>query len=58
FISVLADMRPRNDLGHPLCENLRDGDWMMDYISNRLIARGGKLEEKFYCFEDLGQGAI
>ncbi|XP_067892976.1 glycogen debranching enzyme isoform X1 [Heterodontus francisci] len=45
FISVLAEIRPRNDLGHPLCENLRAGDWMMDYISNRLIPRGGKLEE-------------
>ncbi|XP_048458318.1 glycogen debranching enzyme isoform X1 [Rhincodon typus] len=51
FISVLADIRPRNDLGHPLCENLRAGDWMMDYISNRLIAHGGKLEEIGKWFE-------
>ncbi|XP_043554828.1 glycogen debranching enzyme-like isoform X1 [Chiloscyllium plagiosum] len=51
FISVLADIRPTNDLGHPLCENLRAGDWMMDYISNRLISRGGKLEEIGKWFE-------
>ena len=26
-----------NDLGHPLCGNLRDGAWSMDYIHGRLI---------------------
>ena len=25
-----------NDLGHPLCDNLRNGTWAMDYILNRL----------------------
>ncbi|XP_067846093.1 glycogen debranching enzyme [Heptranchias perlo] len=51
FVSVLADIRPRNDLGHPFCENLRAGDWMMDYISNRLIARGGTLAKVGNWFE-------
>ncbi|XP_055915816.1 glycogen debranching enzyme isoform X2 [Eupeodes corollae] len=36
FISILTDIAPKNDLGHPLCDNLRNGDWMMDYISQRL----------------------
>jgi len=35
-ISVLSEVRVNNDLGHPLCCNLREGDWMIDYIVNRL----------------------
>ncbi|PIA16729.1 putative glycogen debranching enzyme Gdb1 [Coemansia reversa NRRL 1564] len=27
---------PNNDLGHPLCEHLRQGTWALDYISGRL----------------------
>ena len=34
--SVLRDIVRNNDLGHPLCQNLRDGPWAMDYCVNRL----------------------
>uniref|UniRef100_A0A5S6R4Q9 Glycogen debranching enzyme n=1 Tax=Trichuris muris TaxID=70415 RepID=A0A5S6R4Q9_TRIMR len=40
----LARIRRDNDLGHPLCENLRKGDWMADYVTNRLLAREGTKE--------------
>ncbi|XP_068144512.1 glycogen debranching enzyme [Drosophila tropicalis] len=36
FVSLLTEISPHNDLGHPLCNNLRDGNWMMDYIADRL----------------------
>lgn len=29
FISLLANIRAQNDLGHPMCCNLRDGNWMI-----------------------------
>jgi glycogen debranching enzyme len=34
--SVLQDVIERNDLGHPICEHLRQGQWALDYIVNRL----------------------
>lgn len=33
---MLSEVRVQNDLGHPLCGNLREGDWMPDYIVGRL----------------------
>lgn len=36
FASVLAEIAPNNDLGHPVCNNLRDGNWMIDYVHQRL----------------------
>jgi len=38
MMSVLQHRRAFNDLGHPLCDNLRQGNWLMEYTANRLIA--------------------
>ncbi|CAL4062039.1 unnamed protein product, partial [Meganyctiphanes norvegica] len=40
-ISLMSEIRANNDLGHPLCNNLREGDWMMDFIINRLKSDSG-----------------
>ena len=34
--SVLRDVIRNNDLGHPLCSHLRDGQWALDYNAARL----------------------
>lgn len=40
-MSLLSEVRPKNDLGHPLCDNLRQGNWLPEYICNRLIMYEG-----------------
>lgn len=34
--SVLKDVIRNNDLGHPICDHLRSGQWPLDYIVGRL----------------------
>lgn len=34
--SVLKNIIRNNDLGHPLCNHLREGQWALDYIVERL----------------------
>ncbi|KAI8048766.1 glycogen debranching enzyme [Gilbertella persicaria] len=36
FMSVLKSIITNNDLGHPLCDNLRAGPWALEYTVNRL----------------------
>lgn len=36
FISVLTNIAEKNNLGHPFCDNLRNGPWMLNYIINRM----------------------
>ncbi|XP_035027482.1 glycogen debranching enzyme isoform X3 [Hippoglossus stenolepis] len=45
LISVFADIRPNNDLGHPLCANLRQGDWLIEFVCNRVMKREGPLAQ-------------
>lgn len=33
---VLAYVRLNNDLGYLLCNNLREGNWLLDYVVKRL----------------------
>ena len=43
-MSILAEIRPINDLGNWLPNNLRSGDWMLDYIIKRLKLKPGTTE--------------
>ena len=42
--SILKDVIRNNDLGHPICNHLREGQWALDYIVDRL-ERISKQEE-------------
>ncbi|CAN9506545.1 unnamed protein product [Ophioblennius macclurei] len=51
LMSMMAEIRPHNDLHHPFCENLKQGDWIMDYTASRLLAQGGPLAKVGHWFE-------
>lgn len=42
--SILKDVIRNNDLGHPLCNHLREGQWALDWIVNRFerITKAGR----------------
>ena len=47
IMSMLTVIRDNNDLGHPLCDNLRFGDWLAKYTVDRLYQRNGT--KKVHC---------
>lgn len=62
--SVLKDVIRNNDLGHPLCQHLRDGKWALDWNTGRLgrlIEQGHKglegpvkwMQERFDAIRDV-----
>ncbi|PWY86908.1 glycogen debranching enzyme [Aspergillus heteromorphus CBS 117.55] len=63
--SVLENIIKYNQLGHPLCEHLRNGQWALDFILGRLEKLGQRegqtavgtsatwLREKFQAVRDL-----
>ncbi|KAL3318337.1 hypothetical protein Ciccas_002999 [Cichlidogyrus casuarinus] len=36
IVSVLDQVRMDQDMGHPLCDNLRNGYWLPDFLAHRL----------------------
>lgn len=36
---MIKPIRDTNDLGHPLCDNLRSGNWLLGYTAERLKLR-------------------
>lgn len=52
-MSILSKTRACNDLGHPLFENIRSGDWMLNYIADRLKPHPGTKDVSFvFQFQD------
>lgn len=48
WMGPLRNIMVTNDLGHPLCEHLRQGPWAMDYVT-------GRLEREIDTFPRLGR---
>ncbi|KAM9969320.1 hypothetical protein ACTFIR_001149 [Dictyostelium discoideum] len=58
FVTELNQIAKHNDLGNQLCENLRKGNWAIDYIINRLDQRVALKSVKQWltqCFDQLKQ---
>lgn len=51
--SLLKNIIPENDLAHPLCQHLRDGQWALDYIVGRIERISSKPG-----YENLGKPAV
>ncbi|KAJ1919203.1 bifunctional 4-alpha-glucanotransferase/amylo-alpha-1,6-glucosidase [Mycoemilia scoparia] len=45
WMSYLSKIVSSNDLGHPICDNLRQGHWALDYTVNRLDSYKGLYPE-------------
>jgi len=43
WMAPLRSIMANNDLGHPVCEHLRQGTWAMDYVQGRLEREVGVL---------------
>jgi glycogen debranching enzyme len=37
FLSYLSEISPKHDLGHPFCNNLREGNWLIGEVFFKLI---------------------
>lgn len=48
-VSLLDEVTPRDELGHPLCDNLRAGDWLAEYVWRR-VEREPRLAPVAACF--------
>ena len=44
IMAMLRTVRENNNLSHPICDNIREGDWMTSYTANRLKLRAGTEE--------------
>ena len=44
IMAMLRTIRENNNLSHPICDNIREGDWMTCYTANRLKLRAGTEE--------------
>jgi len=42
--SIVKDIISNNDIGHPLCEHLRQGTWALEYIVKRLDLLSSKFD--------------
>ena len=41
LLPAVRDAQFDNNLGHPFCDNVRGGDWLLDYINFRLSKLDG-----------------
>ncbi|KAI9332132.1 glucanotransferase domain of glycogen debranching enzyme-domain-containing protein, partial [Zopfochytrium polystomum] len=63
FLSAFLPIARTNNLGHPICANIRLGPWMLDYVTGRLEKYSALfprikplknwLEERFYLIKRL-----
>ena len=56
IMAMLRTARESNNLSHPICVNIRDGDWMTSYTANRLKLRAGT-KEVCMCIVSIGMWA-